>query len=209
MRRIAPSTTVREDIDQLLRDGVGREANLLSQLAERSSRRACGSAAGTTRRGPAVEAAGGVGRRAILAHVRAIRDAATHEAGEAAAATVIERYAGVFPAAMACLSDDLEASLAHLKLPVRHRINVRTTNLIERSFVEERRRTKVIPRFPDEKAAMKLVFATLIRAAAGWNRVAINDLERQQLKLLRQRLGIDPPPAGEKGVRRSRTRKAA
>ncbi len=56
---------------------------------------------------------------------------------------------------------------------MRRCIRVRTTNLAERSFVEERRRTKVIPRFPDEKAAIKLVFATLIRAE----------------------LGLDPPPA--------------
>jgi hypothetical protein len=53
----------------------------------------------------------------------------------------------------------------------------------------------VIPRFPDEKAAMKLVFATLIRAAARWCRVSISDLERHQLRLLRAELGIDPPPA--------------
>jgi putative transposase len=45
---------------------------------------------------------------------------------------------------MACLADDLEASLAHLRLPVRHRVNVRTTNLLERTFEEERRRSKVI-----------------------------------------------------------------
>jgi putative transposase len=72
---------------------------------------------------------------------------------------------------------------------------VRTTNLAERSFVEERRRTKVIPRFPDEKAAMKLMFATLIRAADRWCRVSISDLERHQLTLLRGELGLDPPPA--------------
>jgi putative transposase len=50
-------------------------------------------------------------------------------------------------------------------VPVRHRIRVRTTNLAERSFVEERRRTKVISRFPDEQAANKLIFATMIHAA--------------------------------------------
>jgi len=41
---------------------------------------------------------------------------------------------------------------------------------------------------------MKLVFATLIRCAARWSRVAISDLERHQLQLLRVELGIDPPP---------------
>jgi transposase-like protein len=63
---------------------------------------------------------------------------------------------------MACLVDDLDALLNIHRVPVRHRINVRTTNLIERSFAEERRRTKVIPRLLDEKSATKLVFATLI-----------------------------------------------
>jgi putative transposase len=80
-------------------------------------------------------------------------------------------------------------------VPVRHRIRVRTTNLAEQSFVEERRRTKVVGRFGDERAAMKLVFATMIRAADRWCRVSITDLERHQLKLLRAELGLDPPPA--------------
>ena len=143
----------------------------------------------------------------VLAHVRAVRDAATHEAGEAAAAVLIERFGGLYPSAMKCFSEDLEASLAHLKVPVRHRINVRTTNLIERSFLEERRRSKVIPRFSDEKSAMKLVFATLIRVSERWSRVSVSELERRQLELLRRQLGIDPPPGGERKeeVRRERS----
>jgi transposase-like protein len=80
-------------------------------------------------------------------------------------------------------------------VPVRHRIRVRTTNLAERSFEEERRRTKVIPRLMDEKAAMKLVFVTMIRAVDRWCRVSVSDLERHQLTLLRAELGLDPPPA--------------
>ena len=53
----------------------------------------------------------------------------------------------------------------------------------------------MIPRFSDEKAALKLVFATMIRAADRWCRVSISDLERHQLTLLRAELGLDPPPA--------------
>jgi hypothetical protein len=44
---------------------------------------------------------------------------------------------------------------------------------------------------------MKLVFATMIRAADRWCRVSISDLERHQLKLLRAELGLDPPPASD------------
>jgi transposase-like protein len=130
----------------------------------------------------------------VMAEVRAIRDAPTLDAARAQADRVVNRYRREFPAAVKCLEDDLEALLAIHRIPVRHRINVRTTNLVERSFVEERRRTKVIPRLLDEKSAMKLVFATLIRCAQRWSRISISDLERHQLQLLRQELGIDPPP---------------
>jgi putative transposase len=131
----------------------------------------------------------------VLAHLYAVRDAPTLDAARAAADRFINTCGRDYPAAVACFTDDLEALLAIHRVPVRHRIRVRTTNLAERSFVEERRRTKVIPRFPDEKAAIKLVFATMIRAADRWCRVSISDLERHQLTLLRAELGLDPPPA--------------
>jgi len=63
---------------------------------------------------------------------------------------------------------------------------VRTTNIIERSFEEERRRTKTIPRFFDEHSALKLVFGALTRATAGWQRFRITDLEQHQIANLRQ-----------------------
>ena len=131
----------------------------------------------------------------VMAHLYAVRDAPTLDAARAAADRLINTFDRAFPAAVACFRDDLDALLAIHRVPVRHRIRVRTTNLAERSFVEERRRTKVVGRFGDERSAMKLVFATMIRAAERWCRVSISDLERHQLKLLRADLGIDPPPA--------------
>jgi putative transposase len=130
----------------------------------------------------------------VMAHVYAVRDAPTLDAARAAADRLANTYRREFPAAVGCFEDDLDALLAIHRVPVRHRIRVRTTNLAERSFVEERRRTKVIGRFTDERSAMKLVFATMIRAADRWCRVSISDLERHQLRLLRTELGLDPPP---------------
>ena len=147
-------------------------------------------------------------RPELAAHLRAVRDAATPESGRAAATDLVNRFADRFPAATSCFTEDLDGLLAHLRLPARHRISCRTTNLIERSFEEERRRTKVIPRFTDERSAMKLVFAALIRCSQRWSRVSITDLERHQLRLLRAELRIDPPPTKEKEVR-SRRRKIA
>jgi transposase-like protein len=88
--------------------------------------------------------------------------------------------------------EDLEALLAHLKLPWPHRKFVRTTNLIERSFVEELRRTKTLPRCFTEKSCLKLVHATLIRAAIRWQHVSITPLEYERLKFLYQELKITP-----------------
>ena len=58
---------------------------------------------------------------------------------------IVAQYQREFPEACRCLLDDAEASLNHLAVPQRHQQYVRTSNLAERAFVEERRRTKVIP----------------------------------------------------------------
>jgi len=144
----------------------------------------------------------------VLAHVYSVRDAPTLDAARAAADRVVNTYQRQYPSAVACFTDDLEALLAIHRVPVRHRIRVRTTNLAERSFVEERRRTKVTGRLPDEKAAMKLVFATMIRAADRWSRVSISDLERHQLRLLRAELGLDPPPTHDEQTTTTTRRKS-
>ena len=126
-----------------------------------------------------------------------MRDAPTPQVGRQAAEDVLARYTTHYPAAMRSFNDDLEASLAHLELPLAHRRHVRTTNLIERSFEEERRRTKILPRFWSEHSGLKLIFAVLWRASARWPRVHITSLERKQLELVRAQLGLatDAPPA--------------
>jgi hypothetical protein len=40
---------------------------------------------------------------------------------------------------VACLKDDFEACIPHLKFPLAHLRAIRTTNLLERLFGEERR----------------------------------------------------------------------
>lgn len=114
-----------------------------------------------------------------------VRDAPTFETGEKRMQALIKTYKAVYPEACRCLQDDTLASLNHLHVPVRHRQLVRTTNLVERSFVEERRRTKIIPHLWDEKSAIKLVFATLIRVSDRWSRRQFSVLEEQQLRQLR------------------------
>jgi len=67
----------------------------------------------------------------VLAEIRAIRDAPTLDAARVQADRVVNRYRREFPAAVRCLEENLEALLAIHRIPVRHRINVDTTNLVE------------------------------------------------------------------------------
>ncbi len=131
-------------------------------------------------------------RAEVKAHLVALRDAPTYAVGQQTARHVLAQFEREFPTAMASLREDLEASLTHLRLPVGHRKHARTTNLIERSFEEERRRTKVIPRFFDERSCLKLVYATLVRASQRWQRIRITDADRAHLLHLRQELGLAP-----------------
>lgn len=89
---------------------------------------------------------------------------------------------------MACFEDDFQVCIAHLKLLVAHWRVTRTTNLLERLFGEERRRTKIIPRAFGERAVMKLMFAALMRASQTWRGVVFTDFERKQLESLRDEL---------------------
>ena len=69
-----------------------------------------------------------------------------------------------------------------------HRGAIRTTNLLERLFVEERRRLKIIPNAFGERAVLKLMFGALIRAAERWRSVRITEFERRQMAAVRNDL---------------------
>lgn len=114
--------------------------------------------------------------------------APTYESGLARGRALIARFRGRYPAAMEALENDLEATLAYLKFPKEHHKSIRTTNLMERTFGEGRRRTKVIPRFPTETSALKLVFATLVTASKNWRGLAMTPRILRRLDAIRQEL---------------------
>ncbi len=110
--------------------------------------------------------------------------AETYDKGIRIAKEVIERFKDRFPASMECLAEDLEACLQCLKLPVDHHKRVRTTNLLERLFGENRRRVKVIPHFFAEKAGLKLVYAAMLAASKKWRGVKMNAFIEQEIDTL-------------------------
>lgn len=129
-----------------------------------------------------------------------MRDAPTVAEAERRRQLIVTRYQRDFPEACRCLLDDAEASLNHLYVPQRHQPYVRTSNLAERAFEEERRRTKVIPHLWDERSVVKLVFAVLIRVSERWGKKGFSAFEQHQIRNLRRRRHLDEqtvttPPA--------------
>jgi transposase-like protein len=93
---------------------------------------------------------------------------------------------GGFAAAARCLADDLDALVVHLRYPLRHRRRWRSTNLLERSLGEVKRRTKVMGRFPGENSCLTLVWAVLdLLITHQTNGIHFTALDRQRLKRAR------------------------
>jgi putative transposase len=122
-----------------------------------------------------------------------LRDAPSMAEAERRRQLIVTRYQRDFPATCRCLLDDAEASLNHLSVPQRHQQYVRTSNLAERAFEEERRRTKVVPHLWDEGSVTKLVFAVLIRVSERWGKKCFSEFEQPQIRGLRRQLQLALP----------------
>jgi len=86
-----------------------------------------------------------------LMEARAQAESFTHE------------YRAILPALVECLEKDLNACLAYMSHPANRWKHIRTTNLIERSFKEVKRRVKVMEQFPTEESCIRILF-TLLQA---------------------------------------------
>ena len=105
-------------------------------------------------------------------------------------ALVAELERAGFASAARCLADDLDALVVHLRYPLRHRKRWRSTNLLERTLGEVKRRTKVIGRFPGEESCLSLVWAVLdLRINNACNGVTLSEIDRQRLYRLRYEPG--------------------
>ena len=86
-----------------------------------------------------------------------------------------------YPSAAACLAEDVAALSIHLAYPLRLRKRLRSTNLLERSLGEVRRRTKVIGRFPGESSCLTLAWAVMDLVIASAKGLGLDRLERHTI----------------------------
>jgi transposase-like protein len=125
----------------------------------------------------------------VLPQIKSVYYQTDPEIARTYAAKVIDAYAGKYPSAIKCFQEDFEACIQHMYFPTGHQRHLTTTNLLERAFVEQKRRTRVIPRFFDEKSCLKLVYATMVRVSRKWRRVKMSEYDLVVLRNLRKLYG--------------------
>lgn len=73
-----------------------------------------------------------------------------------------DKWIGKVPDAVKCIEKDLDKLLVFLSCPEKHRVKIRTTNVIERAFRELRRRLKVMGHFRDTASAERILCALMV-----------------------------------------------
>lgn len=83
------------------------------------------------------------------------------------------KYGEKFPTATGILGSGLKECLTFYLFPERHWKRIRTTNALERTLREVRRRTDVIGRFPNEISALSVIFGVLEENRLNWKGLQI------------------------------------
>ena len=98
--------------------------------------------------------------KAVKAGLHAVMNADTATKARSAARRFAARWRKAYPAAVACLRDDLDELLTCFRYKtLAERKAVRTTNAIERRFREVRRRTRPMGVFQDRTSMDRILFA--------------------------------------------------
>lgn len=79
-----------------------------------------------------------------------------------------ELWGKEYPEAIKCLEKDLDELLNFLDCPPTHRVKIRTTNVIERSFREVRRRTRTISCFTNAASVDRIIFGVINHLNNSW-----------------------------------------
>jgi putative transposase len=78
------------------------------------------------------------------------------------------RWEAVAPKAVKCLAQDIDILLNFLEVPKKHRKLVRTTNVIERTFREVRRRIRPMSAFPTMDSCDRIVYTVFAHLNEVW-----------------------------------------
>lgn len=116
-------------------------------------------------------------RQAVLAMINTIFVQESAEAASAQWRTVADQLRPKFPKLAAMMDDAEHEVLTFMSFPKAHRVQIHSTNPLERLNAEVKRRTNVIGIFPNDKAVIRLVGAMMLEQNDEWS------LQRRYMQL--------------------------
>jgi transposase-like protein len=81
-----------------------------------------------------------------------------------------------YPKAVKCLAKYIDRLLVHYSFPVKHRVTIRTSNPIERLFVEVRRRTRPIGSLNNTKSLDRIAYGIFWIINRMWEDICLTSL---------------------------------
>ena len=99
-----------------------------------------------------------------------------------------------YPSAVACVTSDLASLTVHLRFPAEHWHRIRHSNLIERTFGETRRRTKVIGRLPAKHRSVTRLGGPGTAPAAAGGGSPCTPKRSASCRISAANCSIHPPP---------------
>jgi len=109
-----------------------------------------------------------VDQKRVIAGARRIYRARNRRAATQAFKRWHDRWVGVYRSAVTCVEVDLESLLLFFDYPEQTWVTLRTTNIIERSFREVRRRTRPIGCFNNTESCERILYAIIAYLNAKW-----------------------------------------
>jgi transposase-like protein len=131
--------------------------------------------------------------RVRRAYWAALDEAADPETAEQRLRGLVGELERDYPSAAACLAEDLPALCVHLRYLPRLRKRWRSSNLLERSLEEVRRRTKVMGRFPGEASCLSLCWAVMDLVIAGARGLGLTSFDHAELARLQAARDVSSP----------------
>jgi putative transposase len=116
-------------------------------------------------------------RQMVLALINTVFAQETAEAASAQWRVVADQLRGKFPKLSAMLDDAESEVLAYMEFPKAHRVQIASTNPLERLNAEIKRRTNVVGIFPNDASIVRLVGALLLEQNDEWQ------LQRRYMQL--------------------------
>ena len=90
------------------------------------------------------------------------------KSAEKLAKLIIEEYESKYPEAMSCLEEGLEDSLQFYNFPEVDKRRIASTNVLERTNREIRRRSRVVGVFPSVSSFLGLITSYLMEYTGDW-----------------------------------------